>query len=176
MENNLINITLPLLDNSFGNSTEFTMNNVLGTHLVLETSRVYGIRRLIHISTDEVYGEVHHAATDACEESILAPTNPYAATKAAAEMMVLAYYASFNVPAIITRSNNVYGPYQFPEKVIPKFINLLASRKKWYVPGMCLSSSPSAPKICAVNSSPFPPPVPADESLKPFVDYENLKF
>lgn len=65
------------------------------------------------------------------EQTILEPTNPYAATKAAAEFIVKAYYRSFQLPIIITRSNNVFGPRQFPEKIIPKFINLLMQDKKW---------------------------------------------
>lgn len=64
---------------------------------------------------------------------MLAPTNPYAATKASAEMIVQSYCKSFSLPVIITRCNNVFGPCQFPEKVIPKFINLLERGRKWYV-------------------------------------------
>jgi dTDP-D-glucose 4,6-dehydratase len=62
------------------------------------------------------------------------PTNPYSATKAAAELIVRSYQRSFDLPAIITRSNNVYGPHQFPEKIIPKFISLLNRGRKWCVP------------------------------------------
>jgi len=118
------------VDNSFGNSAEFTVSNVMGTHVLLEVARAHKIHRFIHISTDEVYGEVADGGKDLAEESVLAPTNPYAATKAAAEMMVAAYYNSFNLPIIVTRSNNVYGPYQFPEKIIPKFINRLNNGEK----------------------------------------------
>ncbi|KAJ3274874.1 hypothetical protein HK104_003996 [Borealophlyctis nickersoniae] len=123
------------VDNSFGNSADFTHNNVMGTHVLLEAAREYKISRFIHVSTDEVYGEVEHGSDDLPEESILAPTNPYAATKAAAEMLVHAYHKSFGLPTIITRSNNVYGPYQFPEKIIPKFINLLNEGKKCCIHG-----------------------------------------
>lgn len=121
----------PLLDNSFGNSADFTLNNIMGTHILLEAARVHKVKKFIHVSTDEVYGEVEKGGADLVEDSLLAPTNPYAATKAAAEMMVGAYFHSFKVPTIITRSNNVYGPYQFPEKIIPKFVNLLNAGKKW---------------------------------------------
>ncbi|KAM7492497.1 hypothetical protein LguiA_035418 [Lonicera macranthoides] len=114
------------VDNSFGNSFEFTKNNVLGTHVLLEACKVTGqIKRFIHVSTDEVYGETDEDATVGNHEaSQLLPTNPYAATKAGAEMLVMAYHRSYGLPVITTRGNNVYGPNQFPEKLIPKFILL----------------------------------------------------
>lgn len=124
------------VDNSFGNSIQFTKDNVLGTHTLLECCRVYdNIKRFIHISTDEVYGEVdlHHPGCN--EKSILNPTNPYAASKAGAEFIVRSYYYSFKMPIIITRGNNVYGPRQYPEKLIPKFINLLKNNKKCTIHG-----------------------------------------
>ncbi|OCL12722.1 dtdp-glucose-dehydratase [Glonium stellatum] len=123
------------VDLSFGNSYNFTKNNVYGTHVLLESAKEAGIRRFIHISTDEVYGEVDKDADDLLEHSALAPTNPYAATKAAAEMLVTAYSRSYNLPVIIVRSNNVYGPHQFPEKVIPKFVNLLQRRRRLIIHG-----------------------------------------
>ncbi|KAF7540187.1 hypothetical protein G7054_g1560 [Neopestalotiopsis clavispora] len=113
------------VDLSFGNSYGFTHTNVYGTHVMLESAKKLGIRRFIHISTDEVYGEVKDDDDDLLETSILAPTNPYAASKAAAEMLVNSYMKSFKLPVIIVRSNNVYGPHQFPEKIIPKFTALL---------------------------------------------------
>ncbi|XP_010268536.1 PREDICTED: trifunctional UDP-glucose 4,6-dehydratase/UDP-4-keto-6-deoxy-D-glucose 3,5-epimerase/UDP-4-keto-L-rhamnose-reductase RHM3-like [Nelumbo nucifera] len=114
------------VDNSFGNSFEFTNNNIYGTHVLLEACKVTRqIKRFIHVSTDEVYGETD-AETDIgnCEASQLLPTNPYSATKAGAEMLVMAYHRSYGLPTITTRGNNVYGPNQFPEKLIPKFILL----------------------------------------------------
>lgn len=121
--------------NSFGNSIQFTMDNVLGTHNLLEAARVYGgIGRFIHVSTDEVYGQVvdnkskHEGAT-------LDPTNPYSASKAGAEFIVKAYYKSFKMPIIITRGNNVYGPNQYPEKLIPRFIKLLREDQKMTIEG-----------------------------------------
>lgn len=110
------------VDHSFANSILFTKNNVLGTHILLELAKKYNIKRFIHVSTDEVYGGMNTLST---EETILAPTNPYAATKAAAEHLVMAYHLSFGLNVIITRGNNVYGPRQYPEKVIPKFISHL---------------------------------------------------
>jgi dTDP-glucose 4,6-dehydratase len=116
------------VDNSFGNSFVFTRTNVLGTHTLLESAKAYGkIRRFIHVSTDEVYGEVDLDKDSLDEDSMLKPTQPYAAAKAGAEHLVKSYFLSYQLPIIITRGNNVYGPCQFPEKVIPKFINLLMS-------------------------------------------------
>ncbi|XP_027063112.1 trifunctional UDP-glucose 4,6-dehydratase/UDP-4-keto-6-deoxy-D-glucose 3,5-epimerase/UDP-4-keto-L-rhamnose-reductase RHM1-like [Coffea arabica] len=114
------------VDNSFGNSFEFTQNNIYGTHVLLEACKVAGnIKRFIHVSTDEVYGETDEdAVVGNHEASQLLPTNPYSATKAGAEMLVMAYGRSYGLPVITTRGNNVYGPNQFPEKLIPKFILL----------------------------------------------------
>ena len=123
------------VDNSFGNSICFTQDNVLGTHYLLETVRKYKkIQRFIHVSTDEVYGEVTMNETSS-EKSLLNPTNPYAASKAAAEFIVKSYYKSYHIPIIITRGNNVYGPGQYPEKLIPKFIQQLSNGNKMTVHG-----------------------------------------
>jgi UDP-glucose 4,6-dehydratase len=121
------------VDNSFGNSMTFTKNNVLGTHNLLECARVFNkIEKFIHVSTDEVYGEVEKSQA---EHATLNPTNPYAATKAAAEFIVKSYTLSFGMPCIITRGNNVYGRYQYPEKVIPRFIMLLTRGQKMTIQG-----------------------------------------
>ena len=112
------------VDNSFGNSFEFTKNNIEGTHTLLEAIKCAGtVRRFVHVSTDEVYGESSFESSKSNTEnaSLLAPTNPYSASKAGAEMLVMAYGRSYNLPYIITRGNNVYGPGQYPEKAIPKF-------------------------------------------------------
>ena len=125
------------VDNSFGNSLQFTRDNVVGTHTLLECCREYGkVQRFVHMSTDEVYGEVdlHHEGCHE-EKSLLNPTNPYAATKAAAEFLCKAYHASFGLPIIIVRCNNVYGPNQYPEKLIPKFIHLLSNNQKCPIHG-----------------------------------------
>ena len=121
------------VDNSFGNSMDFTKTNVLGTHNLLECAKVYGkLQKFVHVSTDEVYGEVEDKQL---EDAVLNPTNPYAATKAAAEFIVKAYRKSFDLPIVITRGNNVYGPRQYPEKVIPRFIWLLSENQKMTIQG-----------------------------------------
>jgi len=115
------------VDNSFGNSFSFTQSNIYGTHVLLESAKCCStLRRFIHVSTDEVYGEGEDFDAEPMgEEHILEPTNPYAATKAGAEFLVKSYHRSFKLPAIITRGNNVYGTHQYPEKLIPKFTNQL---------------------------------------------------
>jgi UDP-glucose 4,6-dehydratase len=119
------------VDNSFEQSIAFTKNNVLGTHVLIEACRNYGkLKKFVHISTDEVYGESAYGDIGAIEAiSILQPTNPYSASKAAAEQLISGYIKSFQFPALITRSNNIFGPHQFPEKVIPKWICLLEHNK-----------------------------------------------
>ena len=123
------------VDLSFGNSFSFTKNNVIGTHVLLECAKEKNINLFLHVSTDEVYGEVGPSDPDLLETAILCPTNPYAASKAAAEMLVNAYSKSFKLPVMIVRSNNVYGPHQFPEKVIPKFVSLLDRGRKMILHG-----------------------------------------
>jgi dTDP-glucose 4,6-dehydratase len=120
------------VDNSFGNSFTFTSSNVFGTHVLLETCRVLHpqVKRFVHISTDEVYGENLGGPGHVFRENDpLEPTNPYSATKAGAEFLVKTFYRSFGLPVIIARPNNVYGPRQFPEKVIPKFTRQLQQSK-----------------------------------------------
>jgi len=111
------------VDTSFSNPLQYTEDNVLGTHNLLEACRSYGkLYRFIHISTDEVYGENDDNNEAKTELSILNPSNPYSASKAAAEMFVNSYINSYKFPAIIIRSNNIYGEGQYPVKVLPKFI------------------------------------------------------
>ena len=124
------------VDNSFDNSLQYTTDNVMGTHVLLQASKEYGkIKKFLHFSTDEVYGEVDLEHPGCHEKSLLNPTNPYAATKAAAEFLVRSYYHSFNLPVVIVRCNNVYGPNQYPEKLIPKFIKLLREGKPLTIHG-----------------------------------------
>jgi dTDP-glucose 4,6-dehydratase len=126
------------VQNSFDDSINFTYDNILGTHTLLEACKKYGkIVKFIHVSTDEVYGESMNTIeeTHKTEHSILCPTNPYAATKAGAELLAQSYNHSFKIPIIITRGNNVYGPNQYPEKLIPRFIELLKDGKKVTIQG-----------------------------------------
>jgi dTDP-glucose 4,6-dehydratase len=130
------------VQNSFDDSLQYTKDNVLGTHTLLEATRIYNnksknIEKIIHISTDEVYGEsfINDNEIKKNENSILCPTNPYAASKASAEFIASSYKFSFNLPIVITRGNNVYGPNQYPEKLIPRFIKLLHEDKKVTIQG-----------------------------------------
>ena len=123
---------------SFDDSLVFTKDNILGTHVLLECTRNYNrIKKFIHVSTDEVYGESMNLVdeTHKTEHSILCPTNPYAATKAGAELIAQSYCHSYKMPIIITRGNNVYGPNQYPEKLIPRFIKMLKENKKVTIQG-----------------------------------------
>ena len=143
LENNKIDTIIHFaaqshVQNSFEDSLQYTNDNIVGTHTLLECCRRYGdIERFIHISTDEVYGEsmLEENEEKKNEESILCPTNPYAASKAAAELIAKSYYHSFKMPIIITRGNNVYGPNQYPEKLIPLFIELLINNKPVTIQG-----------------------------------------
>ena len=116
------------VDNSIGNSLIFTMSNTYGTHVLLEAARLNKIKRFIHVSTDEVYGDIEKGSFK--EDSILSPNNPYSASKAGAEMIARSYYKTYNMPLVIVRSNNVFGQYQYPEKIMPKFITNLLQDKK----------------------------------------------
>jgi dTDP-glucose 4,6-dehydratase len=124
------------VDTSFDDSLKYTYDNVKGTHTLLEAIRLVNKEIVMfHFSTDEVYGESKEGENAKNELSLLSPTNPYAASKAAAEMYVNAYNHSYGIKTIITRGNNVYGPNQYPEKLIPKFINLLKTGKKCTIHG-----------------------------------------
>jgi dTDP-glucose 4,6-dehydratase len=123
---------------SFSDALQYTNDNIVGTHTLLEATRLYGkIQKFIHVSTDEVYGESMLSIEEKhkTEHSILCPTNPYAATKAGAELIAQSYNHSFKMPIIITRGNNVYGPNQYPEKVIPRFIKQLKNGEKVTIQG-----------------------------------------
>jgi len=109
------------VDRSILGPLVFTQTNVLGTHTLLEGARMHGVSRFIHVSTDEVYGSLGSEGSFS-ELSPLDPTSPYAASKAASDLIVQAYFKTYGFPAIITRCSNNYGPYQFPEKLIPLMI------------------------------------------------------
>jgi len=126
------------VQNSFEDSLKYTHDNILGTHTLLECCRKYGgIKKFVHVSTDEVYGESMNSVDELhkTEHSVLCPTNPYAATKAGAELIAQSYCHSYKMPIIITRGNNVYGPNQYPEKLIPLFIKLLKEDQKVTIQG-----------------------------------------
>lgn len=116
------------VDNSFSSSLEFTHTNVYGTHCIMESCRKAEVPKIIHVSTDEVYGEVKSGSVN--EDAVLKPTNPYSASKAAAEMIINGYKQSYKLPVIIIRANNIFGIRQYPEKIIPKFILSLMMGKK----------------------------------------------
>lgn len=108
------------VDRSIMNPDGFIQTDVYGTYILLEAARKYRHSRYIQISTDEVYGSIEHGAFT--EDSPLHPNSPYAASKAAGDLLVLSYVRTYGFPAIITRSSNNFGPYQYPEKVMPLFI------------------------------------------------------
>jgi dTDP-glucose 4,6-dehydratase len=113
------------VDRSIHDSGPFVHTNVLGTQVLLDAAREFGVPRFVNVSTDEVYGSLGPTGAFT-EQTPLAPNSPYAASKAAADLLVRAYVHTFGLPAVITRCSNNYGPYQFPEKLIPLFItNLL---------------------------------------------------
>lgn len=117
------------VDNSFSSPLLFTKVNCLGTQTLLMVCQELGgqIKRFIHMSTDEVMGESPHEEEEVTfdETALLNPTNPYSASKAAAEQYCIGYHRSHKLPIVIVRGNNVYGPRQWPEKLIPKFTCML---------------------------------------------------
>src|SRR5262249_52251025 len=112
------------VDRSIMDSSPFVRTNVIGTQVLLECARAAGVKRFVHVSTDEVYGSLGESGYFT-EQTPLAPNSPYAASKAASDLLVRAYVHTLGFPAIITRCSNNYGPYQFPEKLIPLFITNL---------------------------------------------------
>jgi dTDP-glucose 4,6-dehydratase len=112
------------VDRSILDPEAFIRTDVMGTHVLLEAVRRHGIARFLQVSTDEVYGDVEHGAS--AETDPIRPRSPYAASKAGGDLQVLAYHATFGTPVLITRGSNTYGPFQYPEKLIPLFVtNLL---------------------------------------------------
>lgn len=116
------------VDRSIAGPSVFLETNVVGTGVLIESARRHGIESFVHVSTDEVYGSI--AAGYAPEEARLEPSSPYSASKAGSDLLVQSYAVTFGYEAIVTRCTNNYGPYQFPEKVIPLFItNLLEGER-----------------------------------------------
>nr|WP_049651477.1 dTDP-glucose 4,6-dehydratase [Kitasatospora sp. MY 5-36] len=121
------------VDRSLTDAGNFVSTNVLGTQTLLDSARRIGTRKFVHISTDEVYGSLPTGT--AFESDPLNPTVPYSASKAASDMIALAYHSSYGVPVCVTRSSNNYGPRQYPEKLIPLFVTRLLAGEKATVHG-----------------------------------------
>jgi dTDP-glucose 4,6-dehydratase len=112
------------VDRSIEGPDTFVVTNCLGTNVMCDVARTIGVERFLHVSTDETYGS--RATGSFTEEDILVPSSPYSASKAGSDLIALGYRTTFGLPVVVTRSSNNYGPFQFPEKVIPLFItNLL---------------------------------------------------
>ena len=115
------------VDRSIRGATEFVLTNVLGAQTLFQACLDAGVPRVLHVSTDEVYGWIDEGAWT--EDHVLEPSSPYAATKAAADLLAASYARTYGLDVTVTRCSNNYGPYQFPEKLIPLFVtNLLAGR------------------------------------------------
>ena len=111
------------VDRSITDAAPFLQTNYVGVAVLLEAARAHAVTRFLQVSTDEVYGSVAEGA--AREDDALCPSSPYAATKAAADLLVQAYHATHGLPTVITRGSNTFGPHQYPEKIIPLFITNL---------------------------------------------------
>ncbi|MEW2268834.1 dTDP-glucose 4,6-dehydratase [Streptomyces sp. SID685] len=113
------------VDRSIADGRDFTETNVVGTQTLLDAARRHGVERFVHISTDEVYGSLPSGA--ASETAPLRPSSPYAASKAASDLMALAYHRTYGLDVRVTRCSNNYGTHQHPEKLIPLFVTRLLS-------------------------------------------------
>jgi dTDP-glucose 4,6-dehydratase len=117
------------VDRSLQDASPFIQTNVQGTLTLLEAAREIGVARFLHVSTDEVYGDVSGTERHSLEGDRFDPRSPYSASKAAAEHLVRSFFVSYGLDVVITRGSNTYGPRQFPEKIIPLFIlNALAGK------------------------------------------------
>ena len=108
------------VDRSIGNPDDFIRTDIFGVYVLLEASKEFGIERFIQISTDEVYGSIDKGSFT--EESPLKPSNPYSASKAGGDRLAYSYFVTYGLPVIITRASNNFGPYQYPEKLMPLFV------------------------------------------------------
>jgi len=111
------------VDRSIGGSHDFVQTNCVGTNLVMEAARLVGAAKVVHIGTDEVYGSVETGSSK--ETDPLEPRSPYSASKAGSDLIALSHHATHGLPVVVTRCTNNFGPYQFPEKVIPLFVTNL---------------------------------------------------
>lgn len=118
------------VDNSIKDSTSFVETNFLGTNVLLQSALENKIQKFVQIGTDEVYGSLKEDAKSSTEENLLNPRNPYSASKASADLLALSFFKTHGLPLCVTRSSNNYGPYQYPEKVIPLFITNLLEEEK----------------------------------------------
>ncbi len=121
------------VDRSLHSSYHFIRTNVVGTHALIEAAKQFKTHRFVQISTDEVYGDVTNGASD--ENTPLNPSSPYSSSKAAADLLIKSYIRSHRLPAIIVRGSNNFGPYQYPEKLIPLTISSLLEGKQIPVHG-----------------------------------------
>ena len=121
------------VDRSIGRPDDFIQTDIFGAFTLLETAREFGLVRFIQISTDEVYGSIEKGSFS--ETDALMPRNPYSASKAGADRLAYSYFTTYKLPVIITRASNNYGPYQFPEKLIPLFVTNALEEKKLPVYG-----------------------------------------
>lgn len=121
------------VDRSLHSSYHFIQSNVVGTHTLIEAARQHAVPRFIQISTDEVYGDIRDGESD--ENTPLNPSSPYSSSKAAADLLIKSYIKSYKLPAVIVRGSNNFGPYQYPEKLIPLVISNLLEGKKIPVHG-----------------------------------------
>lgn len=110
------------VDRSIQDASPFIITNIMGTQVLLDASRKYGIEKFVQVSTDEVYGSLNMDDPEFTEETPLAPNSPYSASKASADLLCRAYFKTYGLPVIVTRCSNNFGPYQFPEKLIPLVI------------------------------------------------------
>ena len=116
------------VDRSIVSPDEFVHTNCDGTNVMCDVARRVGVERFLHISTDEVYGSIAEGSFR--EHDALGPRSPYSASKAGSDLIALSYHTTYGLPVLVTRSSNNFGPYQYPEKVIPLFVtNLLEGRK-----------------------------------------------
>jgi len=116
------------VDRSIADGAAFVRTNVLGTHTLLQSAQDHRVGRFVHVSTDEVYGSTLNGSFK--ETDILNPSSPYSASKAGSDLIALAYHTTYRLPVIVTRCTNNYGPYQFPEKLIPLFVTNLLEAKR----------------------------------------------
>lgn len=138
VKNNKINIIINFaaeshVDRSIQNPDQFIITDIVGTKTLLDAAKENNVARVIQISTDEIYGSIEQGSFS--EDSNLSPNSPYSASKAAAELIAFSYYKTYNLPVIITRSSNNFGPYQYPEKLIPLFVTNALENKSLPVYG-----------------------------------------